>query len=104
MTSIDLVDVEDLARHVLSLDDDASSEDVWDALFERWVISIEDFSELADKLLECTIPVTEPLSGEMMHVLGRRDPDNPSVWVAMIRKPATGPGSQTEEGEGEGRE
>ena len=88
-TTLDIYDVIDFARHVLAMNDDPNYQDngnLADALQERWGLDIEQFGEIVDRLLGCTIPVAAPLSGQLMHVMGRQNSDG--ILVALVRKEA----------------
>ena len=85
-------DYAELAAHILGLDglDPYESTDdyeqIEEALVDNYDLSIDKFEELVDKLLLCTMPTASPFTGERVHLFGRRDPKNPEVWIAFVRK------------------
>lgn len=66
--NMDWMDAEELAVAVLGLDEDtANSETVENAMYEKFEISMEQFSKVADALIPFTIPAKAAISEEAFH-------------------------------------
>lgn len=64
---VDVFDVEDLARIVCGLKEDADGDAVEMALFEKFEISFEQFHAVVEALMPYTIPARAAISGESFH-------------------------------------
>lgn len=63
----DVFDVEDLARIVCGLQEEADGDAVEWSLFEKFEISFEQFHAVVEALMPYTTPVRTAITGELFH-------------------------------------
>lgn len=61
---MDWIDIEELARVVLDLDDETDSDTIEEKLYDKFGISMEQFQAVAGALMSFTIPAKAAISGE----------------------------------------
>ena len=90
-----MTDSDDLAACLMGLDvDDYDLDALEDALVERYGLDLGQFADLTDRLLEFTVPLQSPLSGEWSHVFGEHV-DGGGAFAALCKKPAVVPKSRS---------
>lgn len=64
---MDWLDAEELACAVLAIPDDADSDEIEQALADKFEISMEQFQRVAEALMPFTIPAQAAISGEAFY-------------------------------------
>lgn len=66
-TKIDWMDAEELARVILGMDDNATSDDIEEALAEKLEVSFDSFHRIVEMLTPLTPPARTALGGKICH-------------------------------------
>ena len=74
----------ELAAHILELDPE-NQEEITLAIEDRWQIGYDTFEEIANELLDLTMPFRDPLGKRYLNAFVRPDPNTPGIWLALMR-------------------
>jgi hypothetical protein len=61
---LDRDDVEELAREILNLSEEADTDTIEEVMFDEYDISIDSFQSIVERLVEFTIPAQTAITGE----------------------------------------
>jgi hypothetical protein len=61
---LDRDDVEELAREILNLSEEADTDTIEEVMFDEYDISIDSFQGIVERLVEFTIPARTAITGE----------------------------------------
>ena len=64
---MDTLDVEELAIAVLGMPEESDSDDIENAIYEKFDVSIETFGKIAESLLPLTIPGKSAITNGIFH-------------------------------------
>lgn len=88
---IDYFEAQELACAALDLDydtlvDDGREEEIENALYEKFEISMDQFQDIASILLPLTPPISGGISNTVYNAFGKEDKDM-GCWVAICKTP-----------------
>jgi hypothetical protein len=90
---LDWFEIEELAIHLCGLPEDAESEDIEEALYDKFEISFDQFHRLAAHLVPLCMIAESPLSKKVYRGFGAD-----GTWLAKQELPAHPAAQQQEEG------
>ena len=74
----------ELAAHILKLPPE-NQEEIILAIEDKWQIGYDTFEEIANELLDLTMPFKDPLGKGYLNAFVHPDEDTPGVWLALMR-------------------
>ena len=74
----------ELAAHILKLDPE-NHEEIALAIEDKWQVGYDTFEEIANELLDLTMPFRPPLGKGYLKAFVRPDLNAPGVWLALMR-------------------
>ena len=79
--------IEELIARMLDLPEVVCEDEVYEKIYDKWELEIEEFDEIVGLLLPFVPPMKSPLSHDFFHTLGYMSGSG-NYWVDITKKRA----------------
>jgi len=78
---VDWMDVQELAAHILNMDEDSEYDEVEEKVYEEFECSMETFEKIVAHLVPCAAIAKSPLTDDVYRGFSKPMPDGGACWI-----------------------